>query len=221
MDPFLKKSERELSGGDNNGWGLNLRIGGNTSSSRNVSSMQQQQPSTSLPQSRMLSPDDEDLERKTKKTEPTAPSIPDSINWESFLARYRSGKWVPGAEYDAFPNRQPDDEFYEGNTGSSVANVDFIMRPLVTVPSVVWRPLFHKRLERCGILHSGIRNFDRATGPCCPHGLRVSVYYVGWRYFLVVVLAIPPAKDEASCTFIGYHYVSIDREKALLMKFDA
>ena len=170
------------------------------------------------------------------------PEIPDTLEWKTILTPYYREKdqhWSLDWKFRLFANGTPDPDFRQGNMRDSIACIELVMRPVAAAilsTGFIWDIRTEQRLRRCGIGRSGHIMFENAQGPSCPHGLQAEVFYAGFRYFLIVVLAMaapvpgtPPRKngstDESAIRYglptLGFNYAAVSLEKALSKRYDA
>ena len=161
-----------------------------------------------------------------------APDLPSTFKWPVILSRYtkETVQWTPEQRYVAFRDGKPDADFGLGSTADAIKCVEMIMCPyavmLITEGSrfvPTWDQRSEARLRRCGAKRCGGLYFAKARGPVVPNGVIVEVFYVLWRYFLLVILAVPtnlvtPPKLKDPAMFgarvLGYHYESVTSDKA-------
>jgi hypothetical protein len=158
--------------------------------------------------------------------------IDTNMPWRELLAPYTvsdRGELKRWTMKDRFHKSTDCEDFSLFNTGASVKLAEYIMTPLGLAldagRDIIWNRLLESRLSRSGINRCTPRSFPNARGEIlCPNGIHTEIFYIGWRFYLALVLIHPKNAPEVvdqqrfTLGILGYHYFGVDPEVARKLK---
>lgn len=162
------------------------------------------------------------------------PEIKDDwIDWNALLQFHtKSDNWTYSSQFETLYNDADKQDICTGDCGDTLKCVDHMLRPLSVLierrgsQPVIWTEQMHKRLLHCDVLHAGTKSF-RINTNIQNYVLRIDMYYIGWRFFLIIVcqdssnISFHDSAQKFNLVVRGYHFIAIDVSKITTGKFDS